>query len=150
MFMTALGWTLVHFIWQGALIGAVVAAALRILRTQSAAARYAVCCGGLAAMVLAPPVTMIVLLSTQTVVVPLAVDIVRPDGPVVLLPQLAGVWIIGVLLLQARLLMQWSRAQRLRRQGVRTAPAPWTSRPSRTWMGRPSRLPAAPLSPCLW
>ncbi len=128
MFMIALGWTLVHFIWQGALIGAVVAAALRVLRPRDAAARYAVCCGGLAVMVLAPPVTMIVMLATRTEAMPLAADILLPDGPAsavqMVLPQLTGAWIIGVLLLQTRLLVRWFRAQLLRRHGIRSAPAP--------------------------
>ena len=126
--MTAVGWTLVHFIWQGALIAAVVAAALRALRDQDAAARYGACCVGLVAMILAPPVTMTVMLATRTAAMPPAADILRPDGTAAalqaVLPQLAGVWIIGVLLLQGRLVMQWSRAQRLRRHGVCSAPAP--------------------------
>jgi hypothetical protein len=36
------GWTLVHFLWQGALVGLVAAAALRLLYSASAQTRYAV------------------------------------------------------------------------------------------------------------
>ena len=37
-----LGWTLVHFVWQGALVAAVLVGALRLLRTHSPRVRYAV------------------------------------------------------------------------------------------------------------
>ncbi len=48
----ALGWALLHSIWQGALIAFVVAALLS-LRDRSAQQRYVVACVGLAAMVAA-------------------------------------------------------------------------------------------------
>src|SRR5579862_6938317 len=51
------GWTLVHFVWQGALVGLVAAVALRLLRSASAQTRYAVACGALAAMLAAPLIT---------------------------------------------------------------------------------------------
>ena len=49
------GWTLLHFLWQGTLAGALAFAGLRVLR--SAEARYAFACSALAAMVAAPVVT---------------------------------------------------------------------------------------------
>src|SRR5687768_9468624 len=49
------GWTLLHFIWQGALVAAVAATGLRVLRT--APARYALSCCALAAMFAGPVVT---------------------------------------------------------------------------------------------
>jgi len=39
-----IGWTLIHFVWQGSAIALVLAAALRILRTRSANARYLAAC----------------------------------------------------------------------------------------------------------
>src|SRR4051812_32481389 len=42
-----IGWTLLHFIWEGALIGAVTAAALHACRRASARLRYVIACGGL-------------------------------------------------------------------------------------------------------
>src|ERR1700730_18005616 len=53
-----LGWTLLHFLWQGVLIAAVYAAA-RKLAAHSAGpdARYLLACAALAGMAAAPPVT---------------------------------------------------------------------------------------------
>lgn len=43
----AIGWSLLHFLWQGLLIGWAAALALHLLRNRSAQARYAVACGAL-------------------------------------------------------------------------------------------------------
>jgi len=51
------GWTLVHFVWQGALVAAITAAVLRLMRPMAPQARYALACAALAAMVAAPVVT---------------------------------------------------------------------------------------------
>jgi uncharacterized protein (TIGR03435 family) len=51
------GWTLVHFLWQGAAIGLLAAAALRLLHGASAQSRYAVSCIALAAMLASPLAT---------------------------------------------------------------------------------------------
>jgi beta-lactamase regulating signal transducer with metallopeptidase domain len=51
------GWTLIHFIWQGALIGLTVASLLRLTRRRSPNVRYAIACAGLAAMLAAPVAT---------------------------------------------------------------------------------------------
>src|SRR5262245_22282275 len=52
-----LGWTLVHFLWQGAAIALVLAAALRGLRRSTPQARYLVACAALAAMAVCPAAT---------------------------------------------------------------------------------------------
>ena len=54
MLVPALGMALVHFLWQGAVIGCIAAVALRLLRDASPQARYAVACLALAACVLVP------------------------------------------------------------------------------------------------
>ena len=51
--LRALGWTLLHSLWQGALAAAVVAVALLVLRRRAAAVRYRVAAGALGALVLA-------------------------------------------------------------------------------------------------
>lgn len=51
------GWTLLHFVWQGALLGLAVAGALWLCRRRSARARYAVASGGLVTLLAAPVVT---------------------------------------------------------------------------------------------
>jgi TonB family protein len=55
--MLVVGWTLIHFVWQGAVIAAVTAAGLRLCRPSSAQARYAIACVGLATMLASPPAT---------------------------------------------------------------------------------------------
>ena len=51
------GWTLLHFVWQGAAIAVAVAAVLRLLERRSANTRYLVACAGLIAMLAAPVAT---------------------------------------------------------------------------------------------
>jgi uncharacterized protein (TIGR03435 family) len=55
------GWTLVHFLWQGALIGAGAMLMLRLIPWRSPQARYAALCVALVAMLVAPPMTAFVL-----------------------------------------------------------------------------------------
>jgi D-alanyl-D-alanine endopeptidase (penicillin-binding protein 7) len=45
--IAALGWTLVHFVWQGALLGCLTAVLLTLLRNARPETRYAVACLGL-------------------------------------------------------------------------------------------------------
>ncbi len=54
-----LGWVLVHFLWQGALVAAVLAGVLTALRKKSANARYAAACCAMLAMVILPAVTIL-------------------------------------------------------------------------------------------
>ena len=58
-----LGWTLLHFVWQGALVAALLAGALWALRRHAPRTRYAVSLAALAGL-LALPVATGVLLST--------------------------------------------------------------------------------------
>ena len=73
----AVGWALVHFLWEGAALGTVLAAALFLLRPSSARARYAAACVTLFAMPVAFVITLLVLLPTQT-----TETVVRPPNPV--------------------------------------------------------------------
>jgi beta-lactamase regulating signal transducer with metallopeptidase domain len=43
----AIGWALVHLLWQGILVAAILAAALALMQRQSANARYLAACGAL-------------------------------------------------------------------------------------------------------
>ncbi len=54
-----LGWTLVHFLWQGVLISALYAVARQwMARSSSPNTRYLLACGALAAMMIVPFVTL--------------------------------------------------------------------------------------------
>src|SRR4051812_17841107 len=46
----AIGWALLHLLWQGALVAGILAARLALLRNRSAQARYAAACAALALM----------------------------------------------------------------------------------------------------
>ena len=47
----AIGWALVHLLWQGLLVAAILAATLALLSRQSANARYLASCGALMLLV---------------------------------------------------------------------------------------------------
>ncbi len=47
----AIGWALLHLLWQGVLVAAILAAALALLQRQSANARYLASCGALLLLV---------------------------------------------------------------------------------------------------
>ena len=137
------GWTLVHFVWQGAAIAGVTAGGLRLLRTATPNARYAVASAGLCAMLVSPIITAHLLsANTPTIVVsgiasprlPSAVasssapDLHRatsdsrrgrlPAGPVkwdTVLTMLVAVWLAGVALLLLRLAGGWWKVRGLHR-----------------------------------
>ena len=55
----AVGWALLHFVWQGALIGAISAVVLWLLRSTAADVRYVVATIGLSVMFTMPVVTAV-------------------------------------------------------------------------------------------
>lgn len=137
----ALALALVHFLWQGAVIAAVVFVSMRFVRRASL--RYAIGVGALAAMLAAPAVTFMTLrVSTAAVAstigaatAPLASAAARPleTGLAGIAPspsgsatwQLAGVaaWLAGMLLLSLRLFGGWMVARRMATDAVRPAAA---------------------------
>jgi D-alanyl-D-alanine endopeptidase (penicillin-binding protein 7) len=61
--VAALGWSLVHFVWQGALIGCAVAVLLVALRNARPETRYAVACLGLLLCLAWPAIDLALLLN---------------------------------------------------------------------------------------
>lgn len=57
----ALGWALIHFIWQGTLVALLLAGVLRVWREQSTNVRYVAACAALLLMFLLPPVTLAII-----------------------------------------------------------------------------------------
>jgi beta-lactamase regulating signal transducer with metallopeptidase domain len=55
------GWTLIHFAWQGSVLGVAAAAALHLCRRRSSEVRYAVACLGLTAMLASVVATALVI-----------------------------------------------------------------------------------------
>lgn len=127
----AVGWTLLHFVWQGALIALLFKVILEAMGKNRANARYAACCAGMALMIVAPAVTLIVLAGAPAEPLPiLPPEIAAVDpGEFSLwewlspaLPWLTLFWFSGTIVLQGRLIVHFVNAQRLKRRGTRPAP----------------------------
>src|SRR5689334_14930465 len=56
--LQALGWALVHFVWQGALVALLYAGLATLLRRRAASLRYGVACAAMLLMLLLPVVTV--------------------------------------------------------------------------------------------
>jgi len=84
----ALGWALVQFVWQGALIGVLAAAVFALLRRASGTVRYLAACTALGLMALAPVVTTLAVLrpfaapspSAASAEAPIAGPAIAPSG----------------------------------------------------------------------
>jgi len=75
------GWTLVHFVWQGAGIALLASLVLRLLRSGRPQLRYLAACGALAAMLAAPVVTALVITSAPRAPFADAIHVLRsPQG----------------------------------------------------------------------
>lgn len=130
----ALGLSLLHFLWQGALIGLLYAASLPLMRGSSAQSRYVAAVIAMALLALAPPVTLAVLLdgaaATTSAAIPnqsAAVSLSgfaagsTADQATSIMHWIVAAWLAGVIVLSARLLMGWQFLRRLRRSADRTA-----------------------------
>jgi uncharacterized protein (TIGR03435 family) len=139
-----LGLTLLHSLWQGAIIAAVYAAIRKCCARTGPSTRYAIACAALTAMAIAPLVTWLLPGPSAESV---AVTFTTPMSPVriephrsiflsfpsdadrtMLAPLLSWVvvvWLIGVTAFSLRLLAGWMFAQRLRSTMARPAPADW-------------------------
>jgi hypothetical protein len=58
-FVETLGWSLIHFLWQGTLVAMLAALLLAALKNASASARYVVACFAFVLMALAPVATVL-------------------------------------------------------------------------------------------
>ena len=117
-FVQALGWTLLHFLWQGILIGCATALAWAALRHARPEARYAVGCGALLACLCWPLVGLSLRLASGDAASPafagsrLSTTLLAPDGLPGLhtaLSVIVSVWALcaAVLALRMALGMLW-------------------------------------------
>lgn len=141
-FVQALAWTLVHFLWQGAAIAIVALVLMRSSRLPWT--RYAIGAGALAAMLIAPVVTLLLQLSASIVAdakVSLASALPSTAGaalstvatessgalasgvPDTMFAVIVGLWLAGVAVFGLRLAGGWLVARRVARQAVRPAAA---------------------------
>lgn len=127
------GTTLIHFIWQGALLMGVAMALMVALKRSSSQAKYLCLCGVLVAMTLSPIITAIIVApdatlreipahvfkpAIATIAIPDAISTVEPSlfdeqylKPVVL------IWLIGVFALALRVLGGFLSLVGLRKKG---------------------------------
>ena len=148
--MHVAGWVLVHFVWQGAVVAAFAALALRLCRRQSASVRYVIACGAMIAMVLAVVMTAAAIEGTATNLEPTRASVrTTPDGRVdvflpiamsdayspaavstahrveALLPWIVSAWLFGVTLLLARAGAGWWRVRRLHQLALASICSTW-------------------------
>src|SRR5262245_36356459 len=86
----ALGWTLLHFVWQGVLIAMAFAGIDRLLSRASANLRYLVACGTLLVMLLVPIGTFVVLRDVGATATPILVTAVETPAGTVAKPHVAN------------------------------------------------------------
>ncbi|HUP47806.1 MAG TPA: M56 family metallopeptidase, partial [Thermoanaerobaculia bacterium] len=140
----AIGLAVLHLLWQGALVAGVLAVALRLLARSSAGVRYALSCGALAALVvfgvatayrsyepdstavLPPPAALETgpVLETGAAADPATLAIVAATLRMHS-PNIALLWMMGVMILAARLAMSWTRTRDLARLDPPSAPGEW-------------------------
>ena len=141
---------LFHFLWEGAAIAILLAAAIHLLRPASARVRYALACLAMLSMLASFTATLAWSLqwkaiwphSASRLVVTGAPRVtLLPDRPVFALSDslasptqsspsnwIAPLWLVGVILFSARSATSWLGAMRLKRTGVAPAPALWQHR----------------------
>jgi beta-lactamase regulating signal transducer with metallopeptidase domain len=130
----AVGLALVHFVWQGLLLGGLLAASLAALRRHSPAARYLTCAVGMLAMLLTPVVSTALLLADVAggtaahagvgALLRLPRPLLASSSP--LLPWITWLWLAGASALQLRMVAGWLWLARVRRTARFSLPAEWT------------------------
>ena len=123
LLIAALGWSLLYFVWQGLLVGALAAAALWLLRGADARARYAACALALLACVAIPAIHLLYLLGAGAAPAPVLSSLALNKW----MPSLVLAWSAGVALMSLRLLLGLAWVARLRRQAS-AAPVLWQAR----------------------
>jgi len=123
----ALGWTLLHFLWQGALIAILAAFALTALRNATARTRYLVSSVALLLMLLLAVATF-VNLSLHDAPAPIASLSAPAAQPDAFLPPLVWFWFAGVVVLGIRSIHAWLSARRFSRRGASRAADIWQTK----------------------
>jgi GWxTD domain-containing protein len=150
----AIGWGVVHSVWQGTL--AAGALGLVLCATRSARARYALACAALLSVSVAFAYTVwrsIPDAADHGIVITArggrsgadagALWLTPRDGNVLeaMMPWVAAFWAAGVVAFQLRAAANWRAARRLRIAGVCAPPAPWVARME--GLARQLRVPQA-------
>jgi D-alanyl-D-alanine endopeptidase (penicillin-binding protein 7) len=124
----ALGWALLHFVWQGLVVGAMAAVVLALLRHASPRWRYAVCALALLVCLCLPLTHMGWLLTAADAPASTAFELPTwLQSLSTQLPALVAAWSLGVGLMALRLGAGLAWVGMLRRRAV-AAPAVWQAR----------------------
>ena len=124
MTLGAIGWTVVHSLWQGTFIAGVAAMAFGLMRTRSAHARYLAGCICLALMVVLPAATAFTSLRPlRASLAPRLMPVVDAavDLPTfawwasVLVPIVGGLWLVAVAVRTVSVAREFRRSRTLRR-----------------------------------
>jgi len=147
----AIGWALLHLLWQATIVAGILAATLTLLSRHSANTRYAVSCAALTlvfAMFVATavrsyepapapsaptaseeklvPVTRVpVLLAAAATESWRERMVASIAGARQWLPGIVAIWLLGVVVLSSRLLLSWARTRRLASRATQEASAHW-------------------------
>lgn len=156
-----LAWTLVHFLWQGALLAVLLAIVLKAMKQCSSQARYVAACVAMVALLLCPILTLEVFAPEFVRRMTASGGDAAPaaslnwllqslgrllDSPLAnqLLKAMVGAWGFGVAFLLARLLFGWLRVQQVRRSATPVSCMPIQGRMSvmalRIGIKKPVRL----------
>lgn len=140
--LSALGWSLLHFLWQGAILAIALSGFLKVARTYSSQSRYVASCTVFALMVLCPIGTFIYL--AGNVSTPSHISALGPQPPTDLnllwkdtspslfenfitdtnreMPWILVLWCTGVLVFLSHLIVGSIAAERLKAALRRPAP----------------------------
>jgi len=134
--VTAIGLTLVHFAWQGALVAVLLFVFQMGFRRRGPSVQYISACVALLTMVLCPAITLVILLprgaEPAITFAPPVDSMPLPATPIDLLvpylPWLVAVWLLGVVIGCTRLVMGWHAIQQLRHRDASAAPLAFQKR----------------------
>jgi GWxTD domain-containing protein len=154
---------LFHFLWEGSLIAAALAAAIHLVRPSSAAIRYGLACAAMLAMVAAfggtlawfwpHSISVTIPGSAPHASVPTPVPFTWPaaaqSSAASRLNWIVAAWLLGAALLSLRSLMAWVAAMRLKHSGVCAASEVWRARLARLSQRIQLSRPVTLLESCL-
>ncbi|MFY2763182.1 M56 family metallopeptidase [Arenimonas sp. MALMAid1274] len=146
--VSALGWALLHFLWQGLLVGALAALALMLLRNAAPQLRYAIACTALGLCLVLPVATMVAvgdraaptdvadaMSRADTVSSPKAGAVALPALPSqwrqpvqAQLPLIVALWSLGAALLALRMALGLAWIARADRPGNGRRDPAWQAR----------------------
>lgn len=136
----AIGWTLLHSLWEGAVISGALAAVVAAVRSPRV--RYAAACAAMLMILVGFGITFLYLMPEGAHAASRphsGVQIWNPGGnplsrsgiPTAIVPWVAPLWIAGVSLIYLRRAAEWLVVRKLRTRGVCSPPARWQNEVAR-------------------